>query len=197
MKSPRPAKRSQYSARCFKRQCHSRSTADRIIAPVKKRICARSVFSESRPWVTSSRIFRLAGLLKYYSRTPTWPPRARANNAAPTTSPTMITATTVAFSNSAPAAKSSMSKDSVRDFPDPSKTTVLNRAADNPTRPTCSGRHGPRQNHPTKVCSHVRRNFEALAVACPMYQTLVIISCRGHAFDPWRSQKINRGRRSA
>ncbi len=73
-----------------------------------------------------------------YSRTPTCPPKARALNAAPTTNPTMITATTVAFSNSAPAAKSSINSDNVRDFPEPSKTTVLiSRAAEiKPTRPT-------------------------------------------------------------
>src|SRR5688500_4380602 len=73
-----------------------------------------------------------------YSRTPTCPPKARANSAAPTTRPTMITATTVAFSNSAPAAKSHINRESVRDFADPSNTTVLiSRAAEiNPTSPT-------------------------------------------------------------
>src|SRR6267142_6607719 len=74
----------------------------------------------------------------HYSLTPTCPPRARATSAAPTTKPTITTATTVAFSNSAPAAKSSINSDNVRDLPEPSSTTVLiSLAAEiNPTRAT-------------------------------------------------------------
>ena len=89
----------------------------RFVAMVDKYInpstCARwsgAVFYSLRR-VTWDPFVRFRLPIPVYSRTPTFPPKIHASKAAAITSSTTITATTVAFSNSAPAERSSINSD--------------------------------------------------------------------------------------
>lgn len=72
-----------------------------------------------------SRATKIFSKLKFHPLMLICPPRLLVIRAAATTSATMITATTVAFSNSAPAAKSNIIKERVRDLPVPRSTIAL------------------------------------------------------------------------